>query len=273
MMEHPSITIITPVYKKRDTILDTVRSVCCQTYPSIQYIIVDDGPDSVDDSIIDYIHSLNDKVDVKILRNDENRGTSYSLNRAVKESYGEYIFNIADDDCFSSKDVISDWVSEFIRTGAEVMTAKRAVYDETMTEMECVEPSESVIEKIRTLSNDELFNQMSGYNYIFGSVTAKKRSVFERPYGLYDERYRIIEDYSSNMRLLRNGVRFVFFDYIVLNYRRGGISFAGHVDDVYMKESDELFRNEILPYVSCKIVSRYRYRKWKRSVIRHQRGK
>lgn len=265
-MDYPRITIITPVYRKRGTIYDTIRSVCSQTYPSIQYIIVDDGPHSVDDDIVEYVHSLNERIDVRVIHNKKNKGTSYSLNKAIKKSRGKYIFNIADDDCFSNDGVIKEWVSEFIRTGAEVITAKRAVYDETMTNLECIEPSEPIIEKIRTLSNQELFDEMSGYNIIFGCVTAKKRTVF-RKYGLYDKRYRIIEDYSSNMKLLRNGVKFVFFDHVVLNYRRGGISSANNIDMVYLDESDRLFQNEILPYVSCKEEAIRKYEDWKSGFI------
>ena len=272
-MEYPAVTIITPVYKKRGTLQDTVRSVCNQTYPFIQYLIVDDGPGSVEDNIVDFIHSLNEKVDVKVIHNDENRGTSYSLNKAIKESYGEYVFNIADDDCFSSDNVITDWVSDFIRTGAEVMTAKRAVYDRTMTIKDRIEPPESVTEMIKTLSNKDLFDEMSGYNLIFGSVTAKKRTIFDKPYGLYDERYRIIEDYSSNMLLLRNGVKFVFFDYIVLNYRSGGISSIEGIDKAYLRESDMIFKNEILPFVSSKFKAIRKYRRWKKTLMKEKKRK
>ena len=266
-MEYPKITIITSIYKRRETVKDTIKSVCSQTYPSIQYIIVDDGPQSVDDEIADFIHSLNDGIDVKIIRNDSNRGTSYSLNRAVGESEGEYIFNISDDDCFSDDNVIMDWVSEFIKTGADVITAKRAVYDITMTNMEGIEPSDSVAEKIKTMSCKELFDEMSGYNYIFGCVTAKRKSLFDKPYGRYNEKYRIIEDYSSNMILLRNNVTILFFDRVVINYRKGGISSAEQINKTYLKESDEIFRKEILPYVSSKLKAIRRYRKWKKDVL------
>lgn len=265
-MNVPKVTVITPVYRKRETIMDTIKSVCTQTYPDIQFIIVDDGPYSVDESIGDYIESFNTISDYLIIHNERNMGTSFSLNRGVEESKGDIIFNIADDDCFYDSDVIMDWVMEFTKTDAEVITCKRAIYDKTLLHFDRIDPSDEVFEKIKTMTNQELFDEMSGYNLIFGSVTAKKRSLFEKPYGKYSTDYHIIEDYSSNMVLLRNGVKFYFYDRVAIKYREGGVSSAGNIDSVYLKESNRLFKREILPFVSSKIKSIYKYERWKMGV-------
>lgn len=53
------VSIVTPVYKVEKYIRDCVLSVINQTYPSIEFVLVDDcgGDKSID--IINYLISLN----------------------------------------------------------------------------------------------------------------------------------------------------------------------------------------------------------------------
>ena len=48
----PIATIITPAYKKSDMIFQTIDSIVSQTYPNIEYIIVDDGPNAIDQECV-----------------------------------------------------------------------------------------------------------------------------------------------------------------------------------------------------------------------------
>ena len=271
MNDCPKVTIITPIHRDRNTLLQTIESVCTQTYPNIQYIINDDGPYCVDDSISDTVAAYGTIKEFRLIHNQENMGISYTLNRAIEESDGEYVFNIADDDCFYDENVIMDWVQEFIRTGALVMTAKRAVYDNSMSEELGIDPPQIMIDRINNLSCMELFEQMSGHNYISGCVTAKKRELFDEWYGKYIEDYRTIEDYPSNMLLLRNEVKIFFFDRIVLKYRSGGASSAVNIDKLYFEESDRIFYREIYPYVRSKLRALFKYHWWKHSVRKYKK--
>ncbi|MDE7372946.1 MAG: hypothetical protein K2N18_02675 [Clostridia bacterium] len=104
---------------------------------------------------------------------------------------------------------------------------------------------------------------MSSYNIIFGCCTARTKANYEL-LGGYDEQYPLIEDYPSNMKLLRQGVKILYWDRIVINYRSGGISSQGNISDNYLEESDKIFNHEILPYVSNKKKARKNYSKWKK---------
>lgn len=95
----PLISIITPVYKFRPTVKECIESIMIQNYNNIEYIIVDDGPNSIEDrTITQYI--TRDDIKIKIIHNDANKGISESLNIGIKNSNGEIIFNLADDDKF-----------------------------------------------------------------------------------------------------------------------------------------------------------------------------
>jgi len=261
----PLVTIITPVYKNREYLFAAASSVAMQSYPNIQYIIVDDGPFSVkDEEILNIISQRTENpIILKIIHNEANIGTVKSFNKALKESKGKYIFNIADDDCFIDDKVISDWVDEFERTGAQIITAKRAVYDKTLTRLIKVEPKPKEIKTIIKSSPQKLFEKMTEKNFVFGCSTAKTKNVLDY-LGGYDETYRLIEDYSFNMQALRSGFPIAFWNRTVIKYREGGISSASNIVlEEYMKEADLLFNKDILPYSKHPFKSKRKYKRWK----------
>lgn len=254
------VTIITTVYKYRESIVQCIESVMIQNYPGFQYIIIDDGPNSIIDQDIRKMITRDD-IYFKIIHNDKNMGISETLNIAIKQSTGEIIFNLADDDQFYDSDVIRDWVDFFENTGALVVTAKMCKTYENGEEE--IFPSNDQFQLIKTMDSRQLFNQIaSNYNIIFGSVTAKKKSLFEKV-GYYDSRYRQIEDYPHNLAILRNGIKIEAFDRIVVRYGVDGRSNLHNIDQNYYSESDMIFKNEILPYSANKLMSIFHYRWWK----------
>lgn len=269
MNEFPLITVITPSFNNSQTIIPAIDSVLSQSYENIEFIIIDDG--SSDNTNIEelrlYIenHKKNNIKRFLILNNNRNLGTTKTLNRGIAESQGEYIYTLAADDCFEDSEVLSDWTKEFIRTGAEVITAKRAVYNETMTKFKYLAPSEEHINLIKTSEPKELFDKMAGYNFIFSCCTARTRACYKSSGGL-DERYRLIDDYPLNMRLLRKGIKFYFFDRVVIRYRLGGVSNANKIDLSYIHASDKLFFREILPFVHAKCKAFSQYAHWRRKI-------
>ena len=261
LTEKPEITVITTVYKNRNTLKDCIDSVCAQDYPYIEYIIVDDGPNSVvDEKVMGYIRQSNKDIKIKIIHNDKNMGVSYSLNRAFLNSTGTYIYNLADDDCFYDNHVLTDWTNQFIKSETQILTAKRATYSQDLTNELSIDPSNMLIESIINDSPEKLFEKMEGYNYVFGCVTAKHRKLFEKyP---YDSKYHIIEDYPIIMRMLRNGIKIEYYDRLVIKYRVGGSSYTPDINFKYLFEESIIFMKEIFPYSTNKIKAVAKYWKW-----------
>lgn len=95
-MLHPTFTIITPVYNRRDTIQRTLVSVEKQTYKNIEYIIIDDGStDNCDDIIEEYMKS---SVFPVMYIKKENGGVHSARNVGFKFARGELLINIDSDD-------------------------------------------------------------------------------------------------------------------------------------------------------------------------------
>lgn len=260
------ITIITPSYNSPD-IYGTINSVLQQTYLNIQYILIDDASDSFDAEYIkEYISKHNRaNIEVEILVNKENLGTVRSLNKALFYATGKYITVLAGDDCFYDKEVVGDIVQEFQETNAMVLTGYRCVCNYEMDKEIRLLPTKRERKKIIKLSPGDLFEEMVGYNFIFGCCTSYSRECFVK-YGYYNEDYRIIEDYVINMLLLRNDVKIHFFDRVIVKYRSGGISACLNIGTEYFYESDAIFEHEIVPYSKNRWYARKKYSKWKRKV-------
>lgn len=249
-------------------LIGAVDSVLSQSYPDIQLVIVDDCSDSFDkERLAEYIRQHNcGNVTTEIIANPENLGTVRSSNLGMSRTHGDFIINLAGDDRFYDNNVVTDIMAEYERTGAMVITGLRSVCDEKLENELSVLPNAQQIKLMRTLSPQELFEEMSGSNFIFGCCTGRSRECIEK-YGNYDERYRLLDDYSLIMKLLRNGVAVHFMDRRFIRYRSGGVSSAEKIGDSYFSEADMLFENDILPYSKNKKLARKRYDSWKQGVL------
>lgn len=265
MKEKPLISVIIPTYNSPD-LWGTLQSLTDQDYPRIQPVLVDDG--SAEFSVAEAERFFADRSrgnleQVTVLQNPENRGTVYTMNRALSHCRGEYIFNLAGDDCFSDPQVLSDWVQAFQKTGAQVMTARRSIWDEALEHCLGNEPNKSQIADLEKKSPRELFEDLAKANYIFGSATARTMESF-RKYGFYDEGYRLIEDHPAVLKLLRLGEPIVFFDRMAVKCRVGGTSDAANYNEVYARDVDRILNHEVLPYTKYPKAMERAYAQWKR---------
>ena len=99
MKEHYEVTIGIPVYNSFDYILDTMNSALAQTFPNIEFLIVDDcGDDGTMDVIKEFQTNYPRGKYIRVIVNDTNRGVSFSRNRIIDEAKGDYLFFMDSDD-------------------------------------------------------------------------------------------------------------------------------------------------------------------------------
>lgn len=93
------VTIGIPVYKSVDYIDRTINSALCQTYPSIEFLILDDcGNDGSMEIVEKYKDEHPRGVDIHIIHNDSNLGVGLSRNRILNEAQGLYLLFLDSDD-------------------------------------------------------------------------------------------------------------------------------------------------------------------------------
>lgn len=93
-MIQPLVSIIIPLYNRKHLISRCVKSVCNQTYPHLEIIVVDDGSTDKPD---DVLAELACDERVKVLRKP-NGGVSSARNAGIDAAQGEYIMFLDSDD-------------------------------------------------------------------------------------------------------------------------------------------------------------------------------
>jgi len=96
------ISIVIPLYNKRDTIISTIESVLRQTYQDFEIVIVDDG--STDYSL-QQVETIKDSRIIVVKQT--NSGVSAARNRGIKESRSEFIAFLDADD---------EWDEDYLET-------------------------------------------------------------------------------------------------------------------------------------------------------------
>jgi glycosyltransferase involved in cell wall biosynthesis len=93
------ISIIIPVYNVEASIERCLLSALNQSYPDIEYVLVDDAtPDHSMKMAVEMIDNHPRKNTVKIVHHPENRGLSAARNTGVKHATGNYVFFLDSDD-------------------------------------------------------------------------------------------------------------------------------------------------------------------------------
>ncbi len=90
------ITIITPYFKKKKFIKETVLSVLNQSYQNFEIIIIYDDNDQSDLFYIKQIQNLDKRINLIV--NKKNIGAGNSRNIGIKSARGEYIAFLDSDD-------------------------------------------------------------------------------------------------------------------------------------------------------------------------------
>lgn len=96
------VSVIIPTYGGSISLHDSVESVLRQTYPDIEIIVVDDNnPDTeARRSTESVMNSFVNETRVKYVKHDHNRNGAAARNTGFKNSCGDYICLLDDDDIF-----------------------------------------------------------------------------------------------------------------------------------------------------------------------------
>ena len=95
--KNPLVSVIMGIYNCDKTLAEAVDCIINQSYTNWELILCDDG--SVDETLsvaLEYKSKYPEKIIV--LKNKENRGLNYTLNKCLKYAHGEYIARMDGDD-------------------------------------------------------------------------------------------------------------------------------------------------------------------------------
>jgi glycosyltransferase involved in cell wall biosynthesis len=103
---HYDVTIGIPVYQAENYIKKMMESALAQLYPSIEYLLIDDGSTDKSIDIIKDIKSTHPRGnDIHISCHLKNLGVSQTRNQIIDEAQGEYLYFMDADDVISENTI------------------------------------------------------------------------------------------------------------------------------------------------------------------------
>ena len=114
---YPLVSVITPMYNDERYIIQTIKSVINQTYSHWELILIDDA--STDNTIPLVKALISDMPQIKLLKNEINRGAAVSRNYGTENASGEYIAFLDADDLWKT-DKLEKQISAMKKDAIEV---------------------------------------------------------------------------------------------------------------------------------------------------------
>jgi glycosyltransferase involved in cell wall biosynthesis len=205
----PLITIVTVVLNGADLIEETIRSVIEQTYPNVEYIIVDGGST---DGTVDIIRKYEDFIDYWVSEPD--RGIYDAMNKALDVSTGYIINFLNSGDKFYDKSGILEIFLNYLKIPEDL-------FDIIYGKWEIVDGYGNTI-YVRCFPENEAIPMLKKGMSIPHPTTFYKLAFFKRQ-GKYSIDYKISADYEILLRSYRS-LKVKFIDEILSVVLGGGIS-------------------------------------------------
>lgn len=218
-----TLSLITASYNSARTIADTLRSVNVQTYPQIEYLVVDGG--SKDDTMA-IVAREGERVTSAVSEPD--KGIYDAYNKGLKRATGDVIGFINSDDYYCAPDVIENVTKAFEDPTVEAVHADLVYVDpENTGRIERHWKSRpATVENLRRgfiPAHPTLFLTRAAYDKI----------------GEYDTSYRLAADYDFMLRaFFVHRIKSVYLPEIWVRMRSGGAT-GGSTASI-IRQNDEI---------------------------------
>ncbi|MCF8295383.1 MAG: glycosyltransferase [Bacteroidales bacterium] len=203
------ISIITICYNSAHSIADAVNSVLSQTYPNIEYIVVD-GKSK--DNTVEIIQSFGDRISKFISEPD--KGIYDALNKGVRMATGDVIGFMHSDDLFANDQIIEK-VAHLFETNST-----QSVYGD----LQYVYKTDTN-KVLRYWKSGEFSLQKLRMGWMPPHPTFYVRKSVYDAYGDFQIRYKIAADYDTMLRFLgKHQITTQYLPEVMVKMRVGGAS-------------------------------------------------
>ena len=203
------VSIITAAYNSAKTVGDAIKSVLSQTYPDIEYLIIDGGST---DGTLDIVDKYRGRI-AKII-SEKDGGMYDALNKGIKLASGDIIGILNSDDFYSSDDSIATVVKEFERSGADCVWGDLIIVDR------------DDIDKVARYWRSSPYESGSFQRGWHPPHTAffVRRRVYER-YGMFRTDLSTSADYELMLRFIeKDKISTSYITKVLVKMRSGGAS-------------------------------------------------
>lgn len=244
------ISLITVTYNSGSTLSTTIQSILSQTYPQIEYIIVDGASK---DNTVSIIKEYEPQFKGRLRWISEpDKGLYDAMNKGIRMATGDIVGILNSDDFFTSKNIIQKVVDAFRHD-----TELKAVYGD----VHFVSPDN--LDKCVRYYSSKVFNRnlmKLGFMPAHPSFYIRKE-CFEK-YGDYKTDYKIAADFEFLLRVIyKNNIKTQYLPIDMVTMRTGGASTSGiESHKRIMKEHLRAFRENEVHTNVCLLSLRYVYK-------------
>ena len=205
------VTIITVAYNCADTIATAIESVLKQTYPNIEYLVIDGlSKDNTVEIAESYVEKLNEKgITMKVI-SEPDRGMYDALNKGVFLASGELIGNINADDWY-----------EPIAVEKMVELYEKEQYDLAWADLRIIKPSGNMIKKAH------VGRLKTTTGFCHPTMFSRRDVLMELPYACE----QMDDDFEMILRAYKARKKIVTLNEVLANYRFGGMSTTKSIKD------------------------------------------
>jgi glycosyltransferase involved in cell wall biosynthesis len=151
------ISVIVPVYNSINCLERCVRSICAQTYPDLEILLVDDGSTDGTDRLCESLAGKDSRIKVY---HKKNGGASSARNMGIREAKGDY-FGFVDSDDYIEPYVYENMMKVIKEKNCTVVQISRDEVDEEGNRLPdvCVPPDELRFCGTKTFLRELLLHQ------------------------------------------------------------------------------------------------------------------
>ena len=183
------ISVIMPCYNAEKYLKEAIDSVLAQSEKNFELLLINDGSTDLTESII---KSYSDPR-IVYLKNENNKGLIYSLNKALKQSNGSYIARIDADDICKKNRLLCQ--VEFLEKNVEINVVG--------SNAELIDENSNVIGELKMPKKDkDIKAALFAYSPFIHPSVMFRRIALENVF--YNIDYHRVEDYELWIRLSEN---------------------------------------------------------------------
>lgn len=205
-IEFTTLTVATVCYNAAEALEKTIQNVAAQTYPNIEYLVIDGNSN---DNTLEIIKKYESSISNWI--SEEDNGIYDAMNKAIKLAKGDYILFMNAGDMFSKNTIIEDLFLEIYQNFDKEKDFPNLIYgDYTVI-------NQTFSETVRA---EPLEKPWRGMKFCHQSMLLKTNIAQKQ---LFSGKY-VTSDFEQVYELYKKGISFYYFPKSIANFKADGLS-------------------------------------------------
>jgi glycosyltransferase involved in cell wall biosynthesis len=234
------ISIITVCLKSVAHMEKAMKSVFAQTYPHIEYVIIDGGST---DGTVEIINSYRERINYFVSEPD--KGLYDAMNKGIKAATGDVLFFLNSDDYFADTKVVEDVAKVFLDNSAVEIVFGNQIFDRgdiTFIKRQDFEVTREQLAQT-TIQHQTVFT---------------KRHVFQLTNG-FSQEYKIVSDFDWMVKVfVVHKCAYRYVDRNITVMATTGMSWMTHFEEERIQvmklqyTCDEILNLRLIPLIKQK---------------------